>query len=239
MSKYTTGEMAKLCNVSVRTIQYYDNRKILVPTELSEGGRRLYSESDLTKMKVICYLKDLGLSLDNIARIMLEDNSSDVIDLILEEQRKKLEIDIKAKEDSLNKLDNLQRLLKEKDSFNVNEIFDIAIIMENKNKLNRLHLTLVLLGLPISIFQWVSIILWIVLGIWWFFLAWLLCAIIFGIFISRLYFKSVSYICPDCHNVFNPSFKEAFFAYHTPKTRKLKCPNCGYHGLCVETYRSK
>lgn len=44
MSKYTTGELAKLCNVSVRTVQYYDSRNILVPSELSEGGRRLYSE---------------------------------------------------------------------------------------------------------------------------------------------------------------------------------------------------
>ena len=37
MSKYTTGELAKLCNVTVRTVQYYDKRGILIPTELSEG----------------------------------------------------------------------------------------------------------------------------------------------------------------------------------------------------------
>ena len=29
MSKYTTGELAKLCDVTVRTVQYYDNRGIL------------------------------------------------------------------------------------------------------------------------------------------------------------------------------------------------------------------
>lgn len=37
MSKYTTGEMAKLCGVTVRTIRYYDTRNLLVPSELSEG----------------------------------------------------------------------------------------------------------------------------------------------------------------------------------------------------------
>lgn len=42
MSKYTTGEIAKLCGVSVRTVQYYDTRGVLMPSELSEGGRRLY-----------------------------------------------------------------------------------------------------------------------------------------------------------------------------------------------------
>ena len=56
MSKYTTGEIAKLCGVSVRTVQYYDERGILIPSELSEGGRRLYSEDDYKKLKIICFL---------------------------------------------------------------------------------------------------------------------------------------------------------------------------------------
>lgn len=57
MSKYTTGEIAKLCGVTVRTVQYYDARNILVPSQLSEGGRRLYSEADLKRMKIICFLR--------------------------------------------------------------------------------------------------------------------------------------------------------------------------------------
>ena len=57
MSQYTTGEIAKLCAVTVRTVQYYDKRGILVPSALSEGGRRLYSDDDLSRMKVICFLR--------------------------------------------------------------------------------------------------------------------------------------------------------------------------------------
>ena len=57
MSKYTTGELAKLCSVTVRTVQYYDTRGILIPSELSEGGRRLYSDDDLRRMKIICFLR--------------------------------------------------------------------------------------------------------------------------------------------------------------------------------------
>ncbi|MFR7719055.1 MAG: MerR family DNA-binding transcriptional regulator [Lachnospiraceae bacterium] len=37
MSKYTTGEIAKLCGVSVRTVQYYDTRGILT---LMNWGRQ-------------------------------------------------------------------------------------------------------------------------------------------------------------------------------------------------------
>ena len=60
MSKYTTGDLAKLCSVTVRTVQYYDARGILIPSELSEGGRRLYSEDDLKRMKIICFLRSLS-----------------------------------------------------------------------------------------------------------------------------------------------------------------------------------
>lgn len=72
MSKYTTGELAKLCSVTVRTVQYYDTRGILVPSELSEGGRRLYSGNDLKRMRIICFLRGLGISISSISELMTE-----------------------------------------------------------------------------------------------------------------------------------------------------------------------
>lgn len=74
MSKYTTGEIAKLCGVSVRTVQYYDERGILIPSELSEGGRRLYSEDDYKKLKIICFLRDAGISIKSIGELLSESN---------------------------------------------------------------------------------------------------------------------------------------------------------------------
>ena len=49
MSEYTTGELAKLCDVSVRTVQFYDVKDLLKPAELTEGGRRLYTDDDLKR----------------------------------------------------------------------------------------------------------------------------------------------------------------------------------------------
>lgn len=83
MSKYTTGDIAKICGVSVRTVQYYDSRNILVPSELSEGGRRLYSEQDLKRMKVICFLRDAGISINSIGELLAEENPSSVIAALL------------------------------------------------------------------------------------------------------------------------------------------------------------
>ena len=83
MSKYTTGEIAKLCGVSVRTVQYYDTRGILSPSELSEGGRRLYNEEELARMKTICFLRELGLSINSIGELLSEKEPGLVIELLL------------------------------------------------------------------------------------------------------------------------------------------------------------
>ena len=104
MSKYTTGEMAKLCGVSVRTVQYYDTRGILIPSELSEGGRRLYSEDDLGKMRVICFLRDLGVPLGSIGELLREEDPASVISLLLDQQKQILTEEIGQRQTQLEKL---------------------------------------------------------------------------------------------------------------------------------------
>ena len=102
--------------------------------------------------------------------------------------------------------------------------------------LDKTDRNMLLTGLPVSILQWAAILLWIFKGIWWLFPVWAIVAIIYGVTISRYYYRSVAYICPQCHEVFKPAFKEMFWAKHTPKTRKLTCVKCGHHGYCVETW---
>ena len=89
---------------------------------------------------------------------------------------------------------------------------------------------------PDFILEISSILLWIFKGIWWPFVIWVILAVLYGILWSRIYFRNTAYICPQCHEVFRPAFKEAFFANHTPKARKLTCVKCGHHGFCVETW---
>ena len=110
MPKYTTGEIAKLCGVSVRTVQYYDSRGILVPSGLSEGGRRLYSEDDLSRMKIICFLRDLGLPIKSIGQLLNEESPERVISLLLDQQVQTLRSEM---DDRRKKLDSLERLRRE------------------------------------------------------------------------------------------------------------------------------
>lgn len=236
MPKYTTGEIAKLCGVSVRTVQYYDTRGILTPSELSEGGRRLYSEDDLRRMKIICFLRDVGISINSIGELLSETNLSSVISTLLEQQEELLRKEIGERQAKLDMLNGIKREIKSVEDFSVESIGDIAYVMENKKKMKQLHAILLITGIPISIIQWTLIILWIATGIWWPFVLFALMAIPCEFWLSSYYFKRTVYICPQCHEVFKPGFKEAFFAKHTPTLRKLTCTCCGHKGFCVETY---
>ncbi len=239
MSKYTTGEIAKLCGVSVRTVQYYDSRNILVPSELSEGGRRLYSENDLNRLKIICFLREIGLPINSIAALFEEENPESIISILLEQQEQTLREELSACQNKLTLLEGIKRELKVIEQFSVESIGDIAHVMKQKNKLAKMRWTMVLTGIPVTALQWVSIILWITNGLWWLFAVWACVAIPWGIGVSIYYFKHTAYICPKCHEVFKPRFAEVFWAYHTPKMRRLTCPKCGRKGLCVEVYAEK
>ena len=156
MSMYTTGEIAKLCGVSVRTVQYYDTRNILVPSELSEGGRRLYSEEDLKRMKIICFLRDLDLPINTISRLLTEEHPENVIDLLLEQQEAALRTDIADRQAKLNKLELLQREVRTVENFSVESIGDIAHVMENRKKLRKLHMLMLTVGIPLELVEWIT-----------------------------------------------------------------------------------
>ncbi|MDE6663470.1 MAG: MerR family transcriptional regulator [Lachnospiraceae bacterium] len=239
MSKYTTGEIAKLCGVTVRTVQYYDTRGILVPTELTEGGRRLYSEDDLKRMRIICFLRELGLPIDSISQLLSESDPGSVISLLLQQQEQVLKEEIAERQEKLGKLETLRWELKSVETVSVDSIGDIAYMMTNKKKLKKLRMTMLITGFPISVLQWTSIILWITKGIWWLFLVWVIVVFPYAFCFSRWYFRKMSYICPQCHSVFQPSVKEGLWSRHTYSTRKLICPSCGHHGFCVEVAREE
>ena len=236
MSKYTTGEMAKLCGVSVRTVQYYDTRGILVPAELSEGGRRMYSEDDLQKLRIICFLRGLDLPINTIGELLKEDDPASVIDLILQQQELTLKQEIDERTEKLENLTLLRRGIKTVETFTIESIGDVANVMENRKKLRKIRITMAIFAVIMAIIEWGSFFYWMVTGIWQpFAIGMVLVIIPASIWLSRYYFTNIHYICPKCHKVFKPRFRDAFWAHHTPTTRKLTCPVCSHRGFCVET----
>lgn len=235
MSKYTTGEIAKRCGVSVRTVQYYDSRHILTPSELTEGGRRLYTEEDVTRLEVICFLRRAGMSINCIAQLLAEEDPGSVISVLLVRQKEEAEDELRQAQKKLAVLDGISRNLKTLEHFDFHSIGDIAHMMNNKKKLKKVRIVLLSTGIPFTILEWASVILWIARGIWWPFAAFTVLAVPYIFWMFRYHWKNISYICPQCHAVFKPGKKEAFFASHTPTARKLTCTGCGHRGFCVET----
>ncbi len=70
---YSSGEFARMAQVSVRTIRFYDKQNILKPSYVTPAGARFYTDSDFVKLQQILLLKYLGFSLDEIQNMTIDD----------------------------------------------------------------------------------------------------------------------------------------------------------------------
>ena len=235
MSHYTTGEIAKLCGVTVRTVQYYDTRLLLIPSELTEGGRRLYTEEDVKRLRTICFLREAGLSINTISSLLQEEDPGSVIGILIDRQKVQLQHEISEKEGQLARIDALEQAVKATVNFSVETIGDMVHVMADKKKMNRFYMKMVVLALPLELAEIAALIAAIKTGHWWIFAIWFALMIPITALFVRYYYRRVKYICAQCHETFRPSYKEFFFANHTLRTRKLTCTCCGHKGFAVET----
>ena len=240
MSQFSTGELAKAAEVSVRTVQYYDQRGILTPSEVTEGGRRIYHESDLERLQVICFLRDLDFSINQIKKLLQEENREQVLELLLTDQIETLEKSSKEIEAKLKRARHLQKATAKRYQLSLDDLSDISRLMENQKSWRRLQWKL-----------WGSIVLTSLLYL----IGLLVVSYYFkdprGLFVVCPAFliainlvvfhyrKQFEYLCPNCHKAFDPSFKEFAIGGHTPRTRKLTCPHCHVKTYCLELAKTK
>ena len=67
---YTVKKLAALSGVSVRTLHYYDEAKLLKPAYCGTNGYRFYEEPQLLKLQQILFYRELGFELKRIKRIL-------------------------------------------------------------------------------------------------------------------------------------------------------------------------
>ena len=70
------NEVKKMSGLSVRTLRYYDQIGLLKPASKTDGGHRLYSNTELKKLQHIQFLKTIGFTLSEIKE-MLESEDWD------------------------------------------------------------------------------------------------------------------------------------------------------------------
>jgi DNA-binding transcriptional MerR regulator len=62
----TTGDLAKACETTVRTVRFYEEAGVLCPEMRSEGGHRLFGDGELAKLQLVMDLREAGVSLNDI-----------------------------------------------------------------------------------------------------------------------------------------------------------------------------
>lgn len=66
----TIGALAKLCNVTVRTLRYYEEMDLIGPVKRSSGQYRLYNHHSLKRVSAILALQGLNFSLEEILAVL-------------------------------------------------------------------------------------------------------------------------------------------------------------------------
>lgn len=102
----STGELAKMFNLNKQTLFYYDREGLLVPEHRDkQTGYRKYRFEQIYKLALICYLRKIGFSIDQI-REYTQNRTLDMRICELKRQSQELR---KAYEEILNIDDVIQR----------------------------------------------------------------------------------------------------------------------------------
>ena len=234
MSNHTTGEMAQLCNVSVRTVQFYDTKGVLHPSGVTEGGRRIYSDDDLRKFRLVCTLKSIGLSLNSIKSVLESELSGKILAVLLDEQVKLLAGEIDERQKQVDMINAIKESIRDKAIIPASTIFGIESIMERKNKVrNQKKLAMIYLGVGVAAASQLLLLAWLIASRIWWPLAVYLTVALSGILITVFMLKENAFVCPKCDSVFKPSLRRAFFSTGDHKVRWMTCPECGHKDWCA------
>ncbi|MFJ6861700.1 MerR family transcriptional regulator [Streptomyces werraensis] len=64
------GEVAARTELSLRTIRHYEETGLVIPSARSQGGFRLYTETDVARLMVIRRMKPLGFTLEQMRDLL-------------------------------------------------------------------------------------------------------------------------------------------------------------------------
>src|SRR5215472_10779045 len=66
--RYTSGDVARICGVSLRQLQWWDERGVVSPRQ--DGHKRIYQAEEVIEITVIAELRRKGFSLQKIRRVL-------------------------------------------------------------------------------------------------------------------------------------------------------------------------
>jgi DNA-binding transcriptional MerR regulator len=100
------GEFARLTNVPVKTLRYYDELGLITPTRVDPAtGYRYYSAEQLPRLHRLLALKELGFTLDQVARILNDGVTLEQLRGMLILKRAETEATLRTEQDRLARIE--------------------------------------------------------------------------------------------------------------------------------------
>lgn len=91
-SLFTIGEVAKLFNLSVKTLRYYESKNLLNPIYINEkSGYRYYSRNQFLNLDLIKCFRKVGMSIEETKDLIYSQGSIDLIQDTIKKQSDKIE----------------------------------------------------------------------------------------------------------------------------------------------------
>ncbi len=111
---FRIGEFSQIARVSGRLLRYYDSLGLLKPLRIDPAtGYRYYSADQLPRLNSILALKELGLSLDQIAKMVDDKIAPGEIRGMLMLKKAELELSLAAEQSRLRHIESRLRQIEE------------------------------------------------------------------------------------------------------------------------------
>jgi DNA-binding transcriptional MerR regulator len=120
---FRIGTFSRLTQVTVKALRYYDEVGLLRPAAVDElTGYRAYSLDQLPRLNRILALKELGLSLEQIARLLHETVSLSQLQAMLRDKRVELEARIREEHARLARVEAQLRQIQQEEPLPIYEV---------------------------------------------------------------------------------------------------------------------
>lgn len=117
---WKVGDLGKITGLSIRTLHYYEEFGLLIPSGRTESGHRVYGEKDLVRLQQILSLKQLGFSLDDIKSCLNERKMVPI--QIVKAHKKRIEEEKVRIEKLHGLLSSLEKALSAREKISIDEV---------------------------------------------------------------------------------------------------------------------
>jgi DNA-binding transcriptional MerR regulator len=118
---YTVKQLAKISGVSVRTLHWYDEKGLLKPSYHGSNGYRYYEEEQLLMLQQILFFRELGFNLNDIQKLLSQDDFDKV--RALQSHKQVLTEEINRKSNLITTIDKTMSHLRGKETMQDNELY--------------------------------------------------------------------------------------------------------------------